>query len=504
MASIQEKLADSLSILKQYQDTHDSDIIKGVKVLGETHTKRLIQNGYLEQIIKGWYMATMPGMEGDTTVWYAAYWNFIVAYANNRFGSDWCLTPEESLDFYAGDSVVPRQLILRSTKASNNIIQLKHGNSLLDISTTMPKQMVVEPRFGLRLYPLSEALVFCTPTYYKRNTLNARTCLLLVDSADEILKVVADEGNSSRASRVIGALRNVGRDEMAQKIQEYMTKIGHNIRPEDPFEDKTEQSFSIGRTISPYSIRIRLMWEKMKEQILTLNIKTTHAISIEKVLDGMDENYIKDSYHSLSIEGYRVTEGLIERVRSGQWNPNNDKLDADRKNALAARGYYQAFLQVKESVKEILMGASAGLVAARDFDKWHFELFQPCITAGIIKPSDLIGYRTGQVYIRGSKHVPLSPEAVRDTMPVLVELLENEDNGIVRAILGHFFFVYIHPYMDGNGRTARFLMNVMLVTSGYSWRIVTIEERSTYMSALEKASIDGDISDFAKLIINKP
>lgn len=50
---------------------------------------------------------------------------------------------------------------------------------------------------------------------------------------------------------------------------------------------------------------------------------------------------------------------------------------------------------------------------------------------------------------------------VRDAMLVLTELLESEDNAIVRAVLGHFFFVYIHPYMDGNGRTARFLMNVM-------------------------------------------
>ena len=130
-------------------------------------------------------------------------------------------------------------------------------------------------------------------------------------------------------------------------------------------------------------------------------------------------------------------------------------------------------------------------------------MFQPCITAGIIKASDLFGYRTGQVYIRGSKHTPLSPDAVRDAMPVLMELMEEEDNAIVRAILGHFFFVYIHPYMDGNGRTARFLMNVMLVTGGYSWRIVTVEERETYMSALEKASIEGDITDISKIIIQQ-
>ena len=211
MASIQEKLADSLSVLKQYQDTHQNSIIQGLKTLGEVHSKRLIQNGYLEQIIKGWYMPTMPGLEGDTTVWYASYWHFVVAYANNRFGDDWCLTPEESLDFYAGETVAPHQLILRSTKASNNIIQLKHGDSLLDITASMPRQMYIEPRYGLRLYTLPEALAFCTPAYFKKSAVNARTCLLMVDNADEILREVADEGNSSRASRLVGAFRNVGR-----------------------------------------------------------------------------------------------------------------------------------------------------------------------------------------------------------------------------------------------------------------------------------------------------
>lgn len=502
MASVQEKLADSLSVLKEYQDTHESDIIQGMKTLGETHTKRLIQNGYLEQVIKGWYMPTMPGMEGDTTVWYASYWRFIVAYANNRFGKDWCLTPEESLDIYSGETVAPRQLILRSPKANNNIIQLKHGDSLLDISAGMPKDVVVEPKFGIRIYSLPEALAFCTPNYFTKNAVNARTCLLMVNDADDILKIVADDGNSSRASRLVGALRNVGREEMAQKILDYMVRIGHDMRPEDPFSDKMKDTLASGRIVSPYSVRLRLMWRQMKEQILALIPSEPNLnLSPEDILSSMDKNYTRDSYHSLSIEGYRVTEGLIERVRSGEWNPKDDKEDNDRRNALAARGYYQAFLQVKESVKEILHKGNAGKIAGRDFEKWHFEMFQPCIIAGIIKASDLLGYRTGQVYIRGSKHTPLSPDALRDAMPVLVELLEEEDNPLVRAILGHFFFVYIHPYMDGNGRTARFLMNAMLVTGGYAWRIITVEERAKYMAALEKASIDGDITDFAKIIL---
>lgn len=54
--------------------------------------------------------------------------------------------------------------------------------------------------------------------------------------------------------------------------------------------------------------------------------------------------------------------------------------------------------------------------------------------------------------------------------------------------------------MDGNGRTARIIMNTLLVTTGLPWRVIPVEQRSIYMASLEKASVEGDISDFAKFI----
>ena len=503
MASRQEKLADSLSALKEYQDKNRDSVIKGLKVLGETHTRRLLQNGYLEQIIKGWYMPSMPGLEGDTTTWYASYWHFIASYCNNRFGDNWCLNPEESLDYYAGDTVAPSQLIIRAPKASNNITMLKHGDTLLDISSSLPKEVIKEKKYGINVYSLAEALLYCSPAYFTKSPINARTCLYMLHSADDVLKIVADEGNSARASRIVGALRNVGKNDVADKVQNFMKKLGHEIRSKDPFEDKeTGIMGENARTISPHAVRLRLMWKSMKEQILSLNLNSPKKeVPIDDIIESMEANYVRDSYHSLSIEGYRVTEGLIERVRSGEWNPKDSQSDADSKNALAARGYYQAFLKVKDSVKKILQGEPAGKIVGQDFDDWHFEMFRPCATAGIIKGSDLVGYRTNQVYIRGSKHTPLPPEAVRDAMPIWVELLEQEDDARVRAILGHFFFVYIHPYMDGNGRTARFIMNVLLVTAGYPWRVITTDERDAYMEALEKASTEGDISAFAQMVL---
>lgn len=221
---------------------------------------------------------------------------------------------------------------------------------------------------------------------------------------------------------------------------------------------------------------------------------------IDAYLKEVEENYADDAYNSLSIEGYRVTTGLIERVRDGKWNPDINEADQKEKNALAARGYYLAFQTIKKSIKTILNGTNAGEVANDGHGDWYRELFAPSVAAGIIKASDLAEYRNSQVFIKGSKHTPLSPEAVRDAMPVFFDLHKEEKEASVRAVLGHFIFVYIHPYMDGNGRIGRFLFNTMLASGGYSWTVIPVVEQDIYMAALEKASVNGDMTDFAKFL----
>jgi Fic family protein len=151
-------------------------------------------------------------------------------------------------------------------------------------------------------------------------------------------------------------------------------------------------------------------------------------------------------------------------------------------------------------VAECFAGKTPSQLYVKGHQSWHFQLFEPSIRAGILKATDLMGYRRHQVYIRHSMHTPLPPEAVLDAMDALDNLMTHEENALVRAVLGHFFFVYIHPFMDGNGRTARFVMNSQLVTSGYPWVVVPVESRSEYMAALEKASVDEDIESFARFI----
>ena len=127
-------------------------------------------------------------------------------------------------------------------------------------------------------------------------------------------------------------------------------------------------------------------------------------------------------------------------------------------------------------------------------------MFAPSVTAGLMRPEGLAGYRDSQVYIRRSMHVPLPPHAVADAMQTFFEMLEAEDQATVRVALGHFVFVYIHPYMDGNGRMGRFLMNVMLAAGGYPWTVVPVEQRDAYMAALEDASVRQNIVPFARFL----
>jgi Fic family protein len=127
-------------------------------------------------------------------------------------------------------------------------------------------------------------------------------------------------------------------------------------------------------------------------------------------------------------------------------------------------------------------------------------MFAPSVTAGLARPADLAGYRVAPVYIQRSMHVPPGSHAVRDAMPAFFDLLREEAEPSVRVVLGHFLFVYVHPYPDGNGRMARFLMNVILAAGGYPWTIVPVERRDTYMAALEAASVRQEIGPFADFL----
>lgn len=499
MAAPAEKLAASLEALEALQAERRVAIRSAN--LSRTHRQRLTEAGFLKEVMKGWYIASRPDeTAGESTAWYTSYWGFCAQYLSERFGDNWSLSPEQSLLIHAGNWTVPRQLLVRAPTGRNKATNFPHDTSLFEVRATIAEVGKGTDRQGLRLFSIEDAFIAVTERFYQLNPTDARTVLATIPDASLLLAKLLGAGHTRAAGRLAGAFRSIGADKIADNIVSAMKAALHDIRENDPFEQSIRVVGS-GRALSPYVHRIRLMWASMRVNVIErFPAGGAPPNDIDAYLKSVDEIYVTDAYHSLSIEGYRVSRDLIERVRSGSWRPDDDAEDRGHKNALAARGYWQSFQAVKGSVKKVLEGANPGEVVDADLGTWYRELFAPSVTAGLVNQANLAGYRNGPVYIRRSKHVPLNPEAVRDAMPTFFDLLKQEENAAARIVLGHFIFVYIHPYFDGNGRTARFLMNLMMAAAGRPWAVIKLDHRDAYMAALEQASVEGNIIPFTELI----
>jgi hypothetical protein len=500
MTTPQEKLAGSLEALKALQDK--GTVAIRASDLSRTHRERLLKNGFIQEVMKGWYISAKPDERaGDSTAWYASFWDFCAAYLRARFGKkNWCLSPEQSLSLHGGNLTIPSQLLVRTPHGGNKPTGLLYSTSIFDMRLNMPKDQDVIEQQGLRLFSLPTALIEASPGFFANNPTDARTALATVADASEVVRHLLEGGHSAIAGRLAAAFRNIGRERIADDIVKAMRAASYEIRERDPFQNRVDLNLP-RREVSPYAGRIRLMWQQMRGAMIEhFPAEPGRPNDIDAYLKRVEQVYVTDAYHSLSIEGYRVSVELINRVRRGNWNPDTQEEDRKHADALAARGYWQAFQAVKKSVQAVLESKNPGTVADEDHGAWYRDMFAPSVTAGLMQAASLAGYRNHPVYIRKSMHVPLPPHAVPDAMRVLFEMLEKETHAAVRVVLGHFVFVYIHPYMDGNGRMGRFLMNVMLAAGGYPWTVVPLERRDAYMAALEDASTRQNIIPFAQFL----
>ena len=116
-------------------------------------------------------------------------------------------------------------------------------------------------------------------------------------------------------------------------------------------------------------------------------------------------------------------------------------------------------------------------------------------------------YRRVPVFISGSSHVPPQPFLVAKQMEEVFEFYENNKNKIHPVILAadmHEKIVTVHPFIDGNGRTSRLIMNLVLLMNGFPIAIIKgdNESRQAYYDALEKVQSKGSSVDFYKLVLD--
>ena len=96
--------------------------------LSRINRERLLTNGFLQEVMKGWLISSSPSArDGDSTPWYASFWEFCARYCHERFGYEWHLSPEQSLLLHGERTVIPDQVVINSPRGTNNTIRLLFG-----------------------------------------------------------------------------------------------------------------------------------------------------------------------------------------------------------------------------------------------------------------------------------------------------------------------------------------------------------------------------------------
>ena len=200
----------------------------------------------------------------------------------------------------------------------------------------------------------------------------------------------------------------------------------------------------------------------------------------------------KDIYNSNAIEGNQLSLGETRMVvREGLTIAGHSLKDhAEARNLSAALDFFD----------ELATGDRP--ITAMDIRQLHALVLRD------ISDAAAGFYRTVDVRITGSDHLPPGPETVPVEMADLSDWLRSRSgggpeyaskNGLLYAAAAHAAFVTIHPFVDGNGRVGRLLMNLLLMRHGFPIAIITKEDRTRYYDALEQSQAT-DLSPFISLV----
>ena len=288
------------------------------------------------------------------------------------------------------------------------------------------------------------------------------------------LKDLAEEWNISE--RRIRQLIDEGRIEGA-------TKVGKSwLVPKDTSKPRDTR---VSVKADEFIIELPKALKEVDRKLALLNGKRPLPPA---TLKSLNENELVDwTYNSNGIEGntltLKETKVVLEGITIG---------GKSVKEHLEAINHKEAILYLEELVKE------ETTITERDIKNIHQLILKD------IDNGNAGCYRTENVIISGATHRPPDHILVRDQMEQLIINLQTwtkQYHPLVAAALLHGEFVKIHPFVDGNGRTARLLMNFIAIKNGYPPLIIKKDQRMEYYDALDTAHTTKNYTQFVKLIV---
>ncbi len=352
-----KKIGEALSRVHVKMAAKDGIHILHTSELSRGDREILLGAGWLQEIIKGWYLLTRPDVRpGDSSSWYANFWEFLSVYLCHFYGKKYCLSAENSLALHVGMTVVPKQVIVIAPKGRGAPIPLPFDTSLLIYATSepLPKERVVLQK--LQAMSLPYALCKVSPYFFQRHPQEAEIALQSILSSDDLLQMIIPHHFVRAAGRLVGAYRFLRNQKIVEELLQAFSSVHLKIQEENPFVHERPLLEGLSKP-SPYVARIEAMWEQYRQDVIDhFPTPPDTPLDKKKYLHHVDQEYPQDAYHSLSIEGYQVDKRLIEKVKEAQWAPDIDHKDRQQRDALAARGYYEAFLSVKETLISVFSG----------------------------------------------------------------------------------------------------------------------------------------------------
>jgi hypothetical protein len=147
------------------------------------------------------------------------------------------LSPAQSLWLNGERTVIPDQVVVNSPKGTNNEIKLLFGTSLYDLKVAaMPAAANLVMRDSLRLFSPARSLVGAGETFFARDPVDSQVVLAILADASNLLRLLLEGGNSTKAGYLAGVFRRIGRAELADEIVRARKRAGYDVRESDPFE----------------------------------------------------------------------------------------------------------------------------------------------------------------------------------------------------------------------------------------------------------------------------
>lgn len=185
--------------------------------------------------------------------------------------------------------------------------------------------------------------------------------------------------------------------------------------------------------------------------------------------DYLEDFITRSTYHSNAIEGSTLTYAETYAIL---YNDNSFKIVGKEPREL-----YEA-INHKKALELLFLHIQNNNV----FDERFIKKLNEIINKDI---KESTGYRTVQVFIRGSEHIPPAPEKIPNLMNYFIYNYNNSEEEIFTKIAKyHIDFEKIHPFEDGNGRTGRLLLNYELLKNNLPPVVISKEDRVKYFEFL--------------------